>query len=66
MFAIIITPQGGRRCRLTETQRFLFFCLMKNIKVDLASVMMGMLIECLDNHRFWPYAAHLTAFFKRK
>ena len=27
---------------------------------------MHMLSECLDNHRFWPYAAHLTAFFKRK
>ena len=39
---------------------------MKNIKVNLASVMMGMLSECLDNHRFWPYAAHLTTFFRRK
>ena len=52
MFTTIITPQGGGRCRLKETQRFLFFCLMKNIKVDLASVMMGMLTECLDNHHF--------------
>ena len=42
IFTTIITPQGGGRCRLTETQRFLFFCLMNNIKVDLASVIMGM------------------------
>ena len=42
------------------------FCLMNNIKVDLKSVIMGMLTECLKNHRFWPYAAHLTAFFIRK
>ena len=66
MFTTIITPQGGGRCRLTETKRFLFFYLMKNIKVKLASVMMGMLTECLDNHRFWPYAAHLTAFFRKR
>ena len=66
MFTTIITPQGGGRCRLTETQRFLFYCLLKNIKVNLASVMMSMLSECLKNHRFWPYAAHLTAFFRRK
>ena len=39
---------------------------MNNIKVDLASVIMGMLTECLKNHQFWPYAAHLTAFFTRK
>ena len=39
---------------------------MKNIKVNFASVMMGMLFECLDNHRFWPYAAHLIAFFRQK
>ena len=44
----------------------LFYCLFKNIKVNLASVMMNMLSECLDNHRFWSYAAHLTVFFKRK
>ena len=66
MFTTIITPQGGGRCRLTETQRFLFFYLMNNIKVDLASVIMGMLTECLENHRFWPYAAHLTTFFTKK
>ena len=39
---------------------------MNNIKVDLASVIMGMLTECLENHRYWPYAAHLTTFFTRK
>ena len=66
IFTTIITPQGGGRCRLTETQRFLFFCLMKNIRVDLASMIMEMLTECLENHHFWPYAAHLTALFKRK
>ena len=66
MFTTIITPQGGGRCRLTETQRFLFYCLFKNIQVNLSSVMMNMLSECLNNHRFWPYVAHLTAFFKKK
>ena len=66
MFTTIITPQGGGRCRLTETQRFLFYYLFKTIQVNLSSVMMNMLLECLDNHIFWPYAAHLTAFFKRK
>ena len=39
---------------------------MNNIKVDLASVIMGMFIECLESHRFWPYAAHLTVFFIKK
>ena len=66
IFTTIITPQGGGRCRLTETQRFLFFCLMNNIKVDLASVIMSMFTECLESHRFWPYAAHLTAFFIKR
>ena len=42
MFTTIITPQGGGRCRLTETQRFLFYCLFKNIQVNLSSVMMNM------------------------
>ena len=40
IFTTIITPQGGGRCKLTETQRFLFFCLMQNIRVDLTSVIM--------------------------
>ena len=31
MFTTIITPQGGGRCRLTETQRFLFYYPFKNI-----------------------------------
>ena len=66
MFITIITPQGGGRCRLTETQRFIFYCLFKNIQVNLSSVMMNMFSECIENHRFWPYAAHLTAFFKKK
>ena len=52
IFTTIITPQGGGRCRLTETQRFLFFCLMNNVKVDLASVVMSMFTECLESHRF--------------
>ena len=66
MFTTIITPQGGGKCRLIETQRFLFYCLFKNIQVNLSSVMMNMFLECIENHRFWPYAAHLTAFFKKK
>ena len=66
MFTTIITPQGGGRCRLTETQRFLFYCLFKNIQVNLSSVMMNMFSKCLENHRFWLYAAHLTVFFKKK
>ena len=35
IFTTIITPQGGGRCRLTKTQRFLFYCLFKNIQVNL-------------------------------
>ena len=66
MFTIIVTPQGGGRWRLTETQQFLFYCLFKNIQVNLFSVMMNLFLECIENHRFWPYAAHLTAFFKKK
>ena len=31
MFTTIITPQGGGRCRLTKTQKFLFYYLFKNI-----------------------------------
>ena len=66
MFTTIVTPQGGGRCRLTETQRFLFYCLFKNIQVNMSSVMMNLFSECIENHQFWPYAAHLTAFFKKK
>ena len=66
MFTTIITPQGGGRCRLTETQRFLFYCLFKNIQVNLSSIIMNMFTECIENHRFWPYVAHLTIFFKKK
>ena len=66
MFTTIVTPQGGGRCRITETHRFLFYCLFKNIQVNLSSVMMNMFSECIKNHQFWPYAAHLTAFFKKK
>ena len=40
MFTTIVTPQGGGRCRLTKTQQFLFYCLFKNIQVNLSSVMM--------------------------
>ena len=50
MFTTIITPQGGGRCTLTETQKFLFYYLFKNIQVNLSSVMMNMLSKCLDNH----------------
>ena len=27
---------------------------------------MSMFTECLESHRFWPYAAHLTAFFIKR
>ena len=66
MFTTIVTPQGGGRCRLTETQKFLFYYLFKNIRVNLSSVMMNMFSDCIENHRFWPYAAHLTVIFKKK
>ena len=65
MFTTIITPQGGGRCRLTKTQKFLFYCLFENIQVNLSSVMMNMFSECIENHRFCLYVAHLTAFFKQ-
>ena len=35
IFTTIITPQGGGRCKLTETQMFLFYCLFKKIQVSL-------------------------------
>ena len=34
--------------------------------MNLSSVMMNMFSDCIENHRFWPYASHLTAFFKKK
>ena len=66
IFTTIITPQGGGRGRLTKTQRILFFCLFKNIPVDLPQVMKQLFVECINNHIYWPYAAQLTGFFKRK
>ena len=54
MFTTIITPQGGGRCRLTETKRFMFYCLFKNIQVNLSSVMMNMLLKIIDFSHMQP------------
>ncbi|MQL76487.1 hypothetical protein Taro_008879 [Colocasia esculenta] len=62
----IITPQGGGRDRLTDIQRFVIFCMKKNIKVNLHVIMYQIISETTrkDLNRSLPYAAHLTQVFK--
>ncbi|MQM04534.1 hypothetical protein Taro_037329 [Colocasia esculenta] len=62
----IITPQGGGRDRLTDIQRFVLFCMSKNIKINLHVIMYQIISETTraDLHRSLPYAAHLTQVFK--
>ncbi|MQL73999.1 hypothetical protein Taro_006358 [Colocasia esculenta] len=62
----IITPQGGGRDRLTDIQRFVIYCMKKNIKVNLHVIMYQIIFETTrkDLHRSLPYAAHLTQVFK--
>ena len=57
LFTTIITPQGGGRGRLIETQRLLFYCLFRNIKVSLPNLIFHFLFECIDDHRHWPFTA---------
>ncbi|MQM20758.1 hypothetical protein Taro_053786 [Colocasia esculenta] len=58
----IITPQGGERDRLTDIQRFVIFCMNKDIKINLHVIMYQIISETTraDLHRSLPYAAHLT------
>ncbi|MQM16398.1 hypothetical protein Taro_049353, partial [Colocasia esculenta] len=62
----IITPQGGGRDRLTDIQRFVLYCMSKDIKVNLHVIMYQIISETtrVDLHRSLPYAAHLTQVFK--
>ncbi|MQM21105.1 hypothetical protein Taro_054139 [Colocasia esculenta] len=62
----IITPQGGGRDRLTDIQRFLLYCMSKDINVNLHVIMYQIISETTraDLHRSLPYAAHLTQVFK--
>ncbi|MQL84534.1 hypothetical protein Taro_017042 [Colocasia esculenta] len=62
----IITPQGGGRDRLTDIQRFVLFCMSKNIKINLHVIMYQIISETTraDLHRSLPYAVHLTQVFK--
>ncbi|MQL70572.1 hypothetical protein Taro_002889 [Colocasia esculenta] len=62
----IITPQGGGRDRLTDIQRFVIYCMSKDIKVNLHVIMYQIISETTraDLHRSLPYAAHLTQVFK--
>ncbi|MQL75335.1 hypothetical protein Taro_007699 [Colocasia esculenta] len=66
MLTTIITPQGGGRDRLTETQRFILFCMKKNIKVNLHDIMYQIMSETIRKNlkRSLPYAAHLTSVFE--
>ncbi|MQM04796.1 hypothetical protein Taro_037600 [Colocasia esculenta] len=62
----IITPQGGGRDRLTDIQRFVIYCMKKNIKVNHHVIMYQIISETTrkDLHRSLPYAANLTPVFK--
>ncbi|MQL84356.1 hypothetical protein Taro_016864 [Colocasia esculenta] len=66
MLTTIITPQGGGRDRLTDIQRFVHFCMSKNLKINLHVIMYQIISETTraDLKRSLPYAAHLTAVFK--
>ncbi|MQL68454.1 hypothetical protein Taro_000714 [Colocasia esculenta] len=66
MLTTIITPQGGGRDRLTDIQRFVLFCMSKNLKINLHVIMYQIISETTreDLKRSLPYAAHLTAVFK--
>ncbi|MQM08592.1 hypothetical protein Taro_041449 [Colocasia esculenta] len=66
MLTTIITPQGGGRDRLTDIQRFVLYCMSKDIKINLHVIMYQIISETTraDLHRSLPYAAHLTAVFK--
>ncbi|MQM19000.1 hypothetical protein Taro_052000 [Colocasia esculenta] len=62
----IITPQGGGKDRLTNIQRFVIYCMKKDIKVNLHVIMYQIISETTrkDLHRSLPYASHLTSVFK--
>ncbi|MQL69545.1 hypothetical protein Taro_001840 [Colocasia esculenta] len=61
----IITPQGCGRDRLTDIQRFIIYCMKKDIKVNLNVIMYQIIGETTrkDLHRSLPYTAHLTSVF---
>ncbi|MQM08788.1 hypothetical protein Taro_041649, partial [Colocasia esculenta] len=65
MLTTIITPQGGGRDRLTDIQRFVMYCMSKDIKINLHVIMYQIISETTraDFHRSLPYAAYLTQVF---
>ncbi|MQL68030.1 hypothetical protein Taro_000318 [Colocasia esculenta] len=62
----IITPQGGGRDRLTDIQRFILYCMVKDIKINLHVILYQIISETTrtDLKRSLPYAAHLTSVFQ--
>ncbi|MQL73694.1 hypothetical protein Taro_006036, partial [Colocasia esculenta] len=66
MLTTIITPQGGGRDRLTDIQRFILYCMVKDIKINLHVIMYQIISETTrkDLKRSLPYAAHLTSVFQ--
>ncbi|MQM21095.1 hypothetical protein Taro_054128 [Colocasia esculenta] len=66
MLTTIITPQGGGRDRLTDIQRFILYCMAKDIKINLHVIMYQIISETTrkDLKRSLPYAAHLTSVFQ--
>ncbi|MQM06003.1 hypothetical protein Taro_038823, partial [Colocasia esculenta] len=62
----IITPQGGGRDRLTDIQRFILYCMVKDIKINLHVILYQIIAETTrtDLKRSLPYGAHLTSVFK--
>ncbi|MQM19800.1 hypothetical protein Taro_052812, partial [Colocasia esculenta] len=62
----IVTPQGGGRDRLTDIQRFIIYCMVKDIKINLHVILYQIISETTrkDLKRSLPYAAHLTSVFQ--
>ncbi|MQL82098.1 hypothetical protein Taro_014564 [Colocasia esculenta] len=66
MLTTIITPQGGGRDRLTDIQRFILYCMVKDIKINLHVILYQIISETTrkDLNRSLPYVAHLTSVFQ--
>ncbi|MQM08265.1 hypothetical protein Taro_041121, partial [Colocasia esculenta] len=59
----ILTPQGGGRQRVTTLQRNLMFCLIKKVKINLATIFYQLIQEATipKLRRSLPYATHLSS-----
>ncbi|MQM06897.1 hypothetical protein Taro_039728 [Colocasia esculenta] len=66
MLTTIITPKGGGRDRLTDIQRYVLYCMSKDIKINLHVIMYQIISETTraDLRRSLLDAAHLTQVFK--